>query len=107
VNQVGANQSYIKVSFTNQTQHDVAFFLNGGTGLQTTLAAGKVQHYTMVVDAGVQPLVGIYQFTGPRLDFKVVNDGIYAFIVKEGKIVTSYGPTTKIKVNSFSTVARA
>jgi hypothetical protein len=98
VNQAGSAQSNIKVSFKNQTHYNVAFFLNGGTGLNTTLAAGKVQQYDMVVDPGVQPIIGIYQLSGPRLDFTVENNGKYVFIVKDDKIVNTYAPRAIIKV---------
>lgn len=86
----GGAVSWIKVTFKNLTHYDVAFFLNGGAGLTTKLNAGLMQSFNMVVDPGVQPIVGIYQLDGQRLDFTVSNNGSYAFIVQNGKIVNSF-----------------
>jgi hypothetical protein len=86
----GGVASHIKVTFKNLTHYNVAFYLNGGAGLNTKLNAGMVQGFNMVVDPGVQPIVGIYQFDGQRLDFTVTNNGSYAFVVQNGKIVNAY-----------------
>jgi hypothetical protein len=86
----GGMVSFIKVTFKNLTHYNVAFFLNGGTGLNTKLDAGKVQSFNMVVNPGVQPIVGIYQFDGQRLNFTVSDNGSYAFIVQNGKIVNAF-----------------
>ena len=86
----GEGVSFIKVTFKNLTHYNVAFFLNGGAGLNTKLDAGKIQSFNMVVDPGVQPIVGIYQLDGQRLDFTVSNNGSYAFIVQNGKIVNAF-----------------
>jgi hypothetical protein len=80
----------ISVRFTNETQLVVAFFLNGGAGLETSLGPGASQTYSMVVDPGVQPIVGIHQATGERLDFTVADHGDYAFRFKDGKIVNFF-----------------
>jgi hypothetical protein len=82
--------TYIKVTFKNLTRYDVAFFLNGGTGLSTKLDVGLTQGYNMVVDPGVQPIVGIYQLNGQRLNFTVSDGGSYAFITQNGKIINSF-----------------
>jgi hypothetical protein len=82
--------SNISVEFTNETPLVVGFFLNGGTGLETSLGPGATQGYTMVVDPGVQPIVGIYQSTRERLDFTVADHGDYAFRFKDGKIVNFF-----------------
>ncbi len=76
----------IRVQFTNRTDQEVTFFLNGGTGLTTRLKAGQTEGYTMVVDPGVAPIVGIFQADGKRLDFTVANDQKYAFKLEDGKI---------------------
>lgn len=86
----GGGVSFIKVTFKNLTHYNVAFFLNGGAGLNTKLDAGTIQSFNMVVDPGVQPIVGIYQLDGQRLDFTVSNNGSYAFIVQNGKIVNAF-----------------
>jgi hypothetical protein len=86
----GGPASFIKVTFKNLTHYNVAFFLNGGAGLHTTLNAGLSQSFNMVVDPGVQPIVGIYQLNGQRLDFTVSNNGHYAFIMQNGKIVNAF-----------------
>jgi|HubBroStandDraft_6_1064221.scaffolds.fasta_scaffold634108_1 hypothetical protein len=86
----GGSVSYIKVTFKNLTHYDVAFFLNGGAGLNTRLNAGLSQSFNMVVDPGVQPIVGIYQLNGQRLNFTVSDGGSYAFIVQNGNIVNSF-----------------
>ncbi len=78
----------IKVVFTNRTNQQVTFFLNGGEGLETRLGPGQSQTYTMGVDAGVPPSVKIYQPDGgggPRT-FSVANGGRYAFRYKNGGI---------------------
>jgi hypothetical protein len=80
----------INVRFANGTPLTVAFFLNGGAGLETALGPGQSQTYTMVVDPGVQPIVGIHQDTGERLDFTVADHGEYVFGFKDGKIVNIF-----------------
>jgi hypothetical protein len=82
----------IKVRFTNKTDLTVRFFLNGGAGLEARLAPGASQGYNVVVDAGVQPIVGIYQTTGERLDFTLEDGGNYEFRVIDGKIRNAYAP---------------
>src|SRR5262249_34509043 len=57
----------IQVTFSNQTNQRVTFFLNGGLGLETRLDPGQSTNYTMAVDAGVQPTVTIYQPSADRL----------------------------------------
>lgn len=86
----GGGVDFIKVTFKNLTHFDVAFFLNGGAGLNTKLNAGNIQSFNMVVDPGGQPIVGIYQLDGQRLDFTVSDNGSYAFIVQNGKIVNAF-----------------
>jgi hypothetical protein len=76
----------ISVRFANETPLTVAFFLNGGGGLETSLGPGAVQSFSMDVDPGVQPTVGIHQDTGETLDFSVADHGDYAFRFKDGKI---------------------
>jgi hypothetical protein len=44
----------------------------------------------MVVDAGVQPIVRIYQQCGKSRDFKVANGGRYVFRIKDGEIVNFF-----------------
>jgi hypothetical protein len=82
--------SNISVQFTNETPIAVGFFLNGGAGLETSLGPGVAQSYSMVVDPGVPPLVGIHQSTQERLDFSVADHGNYAFRFLNGKIVNSF-----------------
>lgn len=86
----GRGVSFIKVTFKNLTDYNVTFFLNSGAGLNTKLNAGNIQSFNMVFDPGVQPIVGIYQLDGQRMDFAVRNKGSYAFIVKNGKIVNVF-----------------
>jgi hypothetical protein len=76
----------IQVTFTNRTDQRVTFFLNGGLGLETRLDPGESQSYTMVVDAGVQPVVKIYQPFGGTRVFTVDNGGQYAFRYENGEI---------------------
>ena len=76
----------IEVVFTNRTDQQVKFFLNGGAGLTTTLDAGQSQTFDMVVDPGVEAIVGIYQASGKRLDFTIPSRGRYAFQAKDGEI---------------------
>jgi hypothetical protein len=80
----------IAVRFTNETPLTVAFFLNGGAGLETSLGPGASQSYTMVVGPGSQPTVGIHQSTEETLNFTVADHGDYAFRFKDGKIVNFY-----------------
>jgi hypothetical protein len=80
----------INVFFANETPLAVGFFLNGGSGLETSLLPGASQSYSMVVDPGIQPIVGIYQSTRERLDFTVADQGNYAFRIQNGKIVNSF-----------------
>ena len=80
----------ISVRFTNKTPLDVAFFLNGGAGLETSLGPGVTESFSMVVDPGVQPIVGIHQDTGERLDFTVADHGEYDFEIEGGKIVNTF-----------------
>jgi hypothetical protein len=69
----------IKVSLSNATGHPVAFRLNGGQGLDTTLGAGKQGAFNMVVDPGVVPAVAIKQMKGPPLAFSLADGGEYEF----------------------------
>ncbi|HVS38224.1 MAG TPA: hypothetical protein VMS17_21875 [Gemmataceae bacterium] len=86
-----APTSRIYVTFTNNTNLQVGFFLNGGGGLQTSLAPGATQSYTMVVDPGVQPIIRINQLTGPSLAFTVQDGGNYSIQVDaDGKIRNFY-----------------
>jgi hypothetical protein len=80
----------ITVRFANETPLTVAFYLNGGGGLETNLESGAEQSYSMVVDPGVQPAVGIHQPTGETLSFSVEDHGDYAFRFKDGKIENFY-----------------
>ncbi len=80
----------IHVRFTNETPLVVAFFLNGGSGLETSLSPGQAQSFTMVVDPGIQPTVGIHQTTGETLNFTVADHGEYAFRFKDGKIANFF-----------------
>jgi hypothetical protein len=82
--------SNISVRFTNKTPLIVAFFLNGGAGLETSLGPGATQSYSMVVDPGVQPIVGIHQDTGETLNFTVSDHGEYDFQIQNGKIVNAF-----------------
>jgi hypothetical protein len=82
--------SDISVRFTNKTPLTVAFFLNGGAGLETSLAPGQTQTYSMVVSPGVQPIVGIHQTTGETLNFTVADHGEYDFQIQDGKIVNAF-----------------
>jgi predicted Ser/Thr protein kinase len=88
----GSTVSEIQVHFVNKADVPVSFFLNGGTGLNTHLDPGQHQAFNMVVDPGVQPIVGIYQPGGGRLDFTVAENGRYAFNYKDGKIINFYDP---------------
>lgn len=76
----------IPVSFTNETKGTVSFSLNGGSGLSTRLAPGQSIDLKMVVDPGVQPIVGITQADGSKLNFKVHKDGRYWFRMPADKI---------------------
>jgi hypothetical protein len=87
-----ARAATIKVRFTNKTDLEVRFFLNGGRGLMTRLAPGASQAYNVVVDDGVQPIVGIYQTTGERLNFTLEDGGDYEFRIIDGKIRNAYAP---------------
>ena len=80
----------IVVRFTNETPLIVGFFLNGGAGLETSLGPGASQSYSMVVDPGVQPIVGIHQDTGETLNFTVADHGDYGFRFKDGKIINFF-----------------
>jgi hypothetical protein len=80
----------ISVRFTNKTPLTVAFFLNGGAGLETSLGPGATQIFSMVVDPGIQPIVGIHQSTGETLDFTVSDHGEYHFQIQNGKIVNAF-----------------
>jgi hypothetical protein len=80
----------INVHFRNGTSAPVAFYLNGGSGLRTSLPAHGSQLYHVVVDEGIAPLVGIYQQHGGRLDFSIANAGHYVFQVQDGKIRNFY-----------------
>jgi hypothetical protein len=82
--------STIQVTFTNETSLPVYFYLNGGSGLNTSLAAGESQNYTMVVDAGGQPVIRIKQPSGQYQSFTVSDGGDYAFRVMQGKIKNCY-----------------
>jgi hypothetical protein len=66
--------------------------LNGGAGLNTQLGPGEGQGFTVFVDSGVQPIVGIYQPSGGRSDFTLADQDDYAFIEQDGNIVNSYAP---------------
>ena len=88
----GYTTAAISVTFTNNTNLQVGFFLNGGAGLRTSLAPGATQSYTMVVDPGVQPVIRINQLTGPSLAFTVEDGGDYSIQVDaDGKIRNFYG----------------
>jgi CHAT domain-containing protein/Tfp pilus assembly protein PilF len=82
--------STIRVRFSNGTEKVVRFFLNGGRGLETQLEAGKSSDFTMVVDAGIQPTVKIYQPSGKTREFTVADGGRYEFRVKDGEILNFF-----------------
>jgi hypothetical protein len=88
----------INVHFRNGTTSPVAFFLNGGNGLRTSLPAHVKQLYNVVVDQGIAPFVGIFQHNGPRLDFSIANGGHYVFLAQDGKVKNFFdvesGPAT-------------
>jgi uncharacterized protein YkwD len=79
----------IQVQFTNRTNREVTFFLNGGKGLTTGLKAGQAKTYPMVVDAGVPPIVGIIQADGKQMNFTVEDGKKYAFMV-EGNTIKNF-----------------
>jgi hypothetical protein len=80
----------INVEFTNLTPLVVGFFLNGGSGLETSLPPSVTQVFSMAVDPGVPPIVGIHQSTLERLDFTVSDNGHFAFRIEGGKIVNTF-----------------
>jgi hypothetical protein len=81
----------IEVRFTNRTSYNVAFYLNGGQGLETRLNPGESKVYNMVVDPGVAPFIGIHQLNGrPRRDFSLSNYGRYVFRFENGVFVNSF-----------------
>jgi len=77
------------VTFTNRSGYDVAFYLNGGAGIEATLADGKSATWTVVVDPGVEPFVRIHQVKGKSLEFSLQDGGRYVFRVEGGKIVNA------------------
>ena len=80
----------INVTFKNRSGYDVAFYLNGGDGLETTLADGSSQSYSVEVDPGVEPIVRIHQPEGDDLDFWIEDGGSYVFRMQNGRIVNDY-----------------
>jgi hypothetical protein len=77
----------INVTFTNRTKTTVHFRLNGGKGLETSLAPNKSSRYRMVVDPGVPPVVTITQPDGKtELVFLVADGSEYEFRVESKSI---------------------
>lgn len=91
----GGTLPSIRVRFTNKTNVVVSFFLNGGAGLNFSLSPGTSESFNVIVDRDVQPIVGINQLEGGRLNFTIANQTSYAFEFQNGKIV-----------NAFDTAAR-
>lgn len=80
----------ISVSFTNRSGYEVAYYLNGGKGLNARLANGKTANWKVVVDPGVPPIVRIHQVEGKSLDFNLADGVQYVFVVRNGKIVNAF-----------------
>jgi hypothetical protein len=79
----------IIVSFRNSTRYRVNFHLNGGRGLESSIDPGRTVTYTMVVDPGVSPAVGINQLDGTRRSFAVSDGGRYEFKMR-GREIHNY-----------------
>ena len=78
----------LKVTFTNETPHEVTFHLNGGDGIDAHLAAGKTQSWDMVIDPGKRPTALIYQSKGQPAQLEVKDGGQYFLRMrKDGKII--------------------
>jgi hypothetical protein len=82
--------STIKVTFTNHSGYNVAFFLNGGRGLEARLKNEQSSSYTMTVDRGGAPEIRIHQVEGPDKVFSLEDKGRYVIRMEHGKIVNAY-----------------
>lgn len=86
-----AQAGEIAVKFTNKTNKTVKFFLNGGAGLETKLAAGASEKYTMTVDKGEGPCITIHNAKGGKDSvFTLTHRGHYEFLMQNGAIVNAY-----------------
>lgn len=85
-----AAPSTIEVTFTNHSGYEVAFFLNGGEGMEGRIKDKASTTYTMTVDKGVAPEIKIHQVKGPDQVFSVKDKGRYVLKMEDGKIVNSY-----------------
>ena len=84
--QPNPSTSQIVVRFRNDTGGSVGFFLNGGSGLTTSLAPGASRSFNVVVNQGIQPAVTIFQSGGGGLSFSISQNGQYVFKVDRGQI---------------------
>lgn len=84
-----AAPSSIEVTFTNRSGYEVAFFLNGGEGMEARLKSNKSSTYTMVVDQGGAPEIKIHQVKGPDEVFSLKDKGRYVLKSEGGKIINA------------------
>ena len=87
--QLHAAPSDIEVTFTNRSDKDVTFFLNGGEGMKGRLKSNETSSYKMVVDKGGAPEIRIHQVKGNDEIFSLKNKGRYVLRSEGGKIVNA------------------
>lgn len=82
----------ISMTFTNETGQTVTFVLKGGSGpgTATGLAKGQTKTHSLVVEAGVTPVVIVTQPGGGSKSFTLQDKGNYAFRLEGGKIINYF-----------------